>query len=136
MQANEFQIGGKHYKIPYEHWDMVIDSDMPYVLGCATKYVSRWRDKNGVEDLKKSLHYIQKADENNIYLMKTNWLGRYRNKELEKLDYVRKFSSQLNPKDGFLINTIANGLYSKVITIIQDMIEEIENGPNSHYIRG
>ncbi|MGL6008048.1 MAG: DUF3310 domain-containing protein [Culicoidibacterales bacterium] len=27
------------------------------------KYLSRWRDKNGVEDLKKAMHYIEKLIE-------------------------------------------------------------------------
>lgn len=66
MNANDKQIGGEHYKAQYQHWDFVCDTGMHYLLGCATKYVSRWRKKNGVEDLKKSLHYIEKAIEEGI----------------------------------------------------------------------
>lgn len=29
-----------------------------YIEGCAVKYVSRWRQKGGVEDLKKARHFL------------------------------------------------------------------------------
>lgn len=61
--ANATQVAGDHYRSEYQHWDFVIDSQMPYVLGCATKYLTRWRKKNGIQDLKKSIHYIEKAQE-------------------------------------------------------------------------
>lgn len=53
------QIGGDHYKgraiqpIEYIH-----ANDLPYIEGCVVKYITRWRDKNGVEDLEKIKHYI------------------------------------------------------------------------------
>mgnify|MGYP003639067901 CR=1 FL=1 len=56
------QVGGDHYKSDYQHWDFVCDTGLHYLLACATKYISRWRKKNGIEDLKKSLHYINKAE--------------------------------------------------------------------------
>jgi len=61
--VNDRQVGGNHYKTSYEHWDWVIDNNMGYLEGCATKYVSRWRKKNGVQDLEKAAHYIQKIIE-------------------------------------------------------------------------
>lgn len=57
MTANEGQIGGAHYKSEYQHWDLVLDTGMGYLEGCATKYVARWRKKGGIEDLQKALHY-------------------------------------------------------------------------------
>lgn len=64
MKANDFQHGGNHYKTKYEHWDLVIDTRMGYFEGNATKYVSRWRKKGGLEDLRKALHYVTKLEEN------------------------------------------------------------------------
>ena len=63
MSANDTQVGGLHYKSEYQHWDWVFDTDQHYLIACATKYVSRWRSKNGVEDLEKSCHYLAKAQE-------------------------------------------------------------------------
>lgn len=54
------QVGGDHYQAEYQHWDWVVDIKMPYLAGCATKYVSRWWKKNGVEDLKKARTYVEK----------------------------------------------------------------------------
>jgi hypothetical protein len=63
MSANEKQVGGKHYKTKYEHWDLVIKLDLGYLQGCTTKYVSRSRKKGGVEDLLKAQHYLDKLIE-------------------------------------------------------------------------
>ena len=57
------QVGGHHYEgHNYQHWDWADENNIPYLEGCATKYLVRWRDKNGVEDLKKSITYFQKAE--------------------------------------------------------------------------
>lgn len=61
--ANERQMGGDHYRSDYQHWDLVLNSRMGYLEGCATKYVARHRKKNGVDDLRKALHYVDKLME-------------------------------------------------------------------------
>jgi len=63
MDANKIQHGGDHYRTDYQHWDWCIDIQLPYLESAATKYLSRWRKKNGVEDLKKASHYLAKAAE-------------------------------------------------------------------------
>lgn len=62
MEANERQVGGNHYKNPgkAEHWDLVAMYDWDYFQGQITKYLMRWRKKNGIEDLEKAAHYLQK----------------------------------------------------------------------------
>ena len=61
MKANKTQIGGQHYrKQPLEHWDIVAMMELDYYQGNITKYVMRWRDKGGIEDLKKARHYLDK----------------------------------------------------------------------------
>lgn len=65
--ANTMQVGGDHYAGEYQHWDFVREVlGNNYLLGNATKYISRWRKKNGVEDLHKALHYIAKARETRV----------------------------------------------------------------------
>lgn len=54
------QEGGEHYQAEYQHWDWVIDAGLGYLEGCATKYVSRWWKKNGLQDLLKAKTYVQK----------------------------------------------------------------------------
>lgn len=65
--ANDRQVGGDHYqKKEYQHWDWVCDINLHYLLACATKYVARWRDKNGIQDLEKATHYLDKAVEREV----------------------------------------------------------------------
>jgi hypothetical protein len=57
--ALDVQEGGAHYKskaiqpIEYIH-----ANNLPFIEGSVVKYITRWRDKGGVEDLKKIKHYI------------------------------------------------------------------------------
>ena len=60
-RANDTQVAGNHYKqFQIEPWDAIIDWNLGYLDGNAVKYLSRWRHKNGIEDLKKARHYIDK----------------------------------------------------------------------------
>ena len=63
--VNEKQVGGSHYKSAYQHWDLVIKHNLHYLLGCASKYITR-RKSNRIEDLEKAVHYIEKAIEAKI----------------------------------------------------------------------
>jgi hypothetical protein len=60
MAANERQVGGGHYAGNIQHWDFVVAQDLNYFEGQIVKYVSRCRKKNGVEDLKKAQHFLEK----------------------------------------------------------------------------
>ena len=69
MKANERQVGGSHYKgTEVEHWDIAWMFSFDYYQGQITKYVMRWRDKNGLEDLEKARHFLEKY----IELVKAN----------------------------------------------------------------
>jgi hypothetical protein len=74
--ANDRQVGGDHYQnagvhyvcpsctnrgfIPLQHWDLVKIFGWDYFQGQIIKYVMRWRDKNGVQDLEKAEHFLEK----------------------------------------------------------------------------
>ena len=63
MSANSKQVAGTHYQ-PVEggvqHWDYCVRSNTPNLEYAASKYLSRWRKKNGLQDLEKALHYVEK----------------------------------------------------------------------------
>ena len=64
IRANEQQVGGAHYAVKaIQPWDYIIANDLGYLEGNVVKYVSRWKDKGGIEDLKKAQHYLQKLIE-------------------------------------------------------------------------
>ena len=62
VEANQRQVGGNHYKQDgaVEHWDIVVQHDLDYFQGQITKYVMRWKRKNGIQDLEKALHFLEK----------------------------------------------------------------------------
>ena len=64
MSANETQVGGSHYKNnAVQPWDYIVANDLPYLEGNIVKYITRWRKKGGIDDLRKVLHYTQKLIE-------------------------------------------------------------------------
>ena len=63
LSANDTQVGGKHYQKGIQPWDYIIANNLGYLEGNIVKYVSRWKDKGGVQDLKKAQHYLQKLIE-------------------------------------------------------------------------
>ena len=64
IRANEQQVGGAHYAVKaIQPWDFIIANNIGYLEGNIIKYISRWKDKGGIEDLKKAQHYLQKLIE-------------------------------------------------------------------------
>jgi len=64
--ANSQQVGGSHYKDKaIQPWDYIASNSLGYLEGNVVKYVSRWREKGGLEDLKKAQHYLTKLIEVN-----------------------------------------------------------------------
>lgn len=63
--ANDYQVGGDHYrKVPGEqHWDRAVRLKFNFFQYMITRYVERYRDKNGIEDLHKAAHFLQKLIE-------------------------------------------------------------------------
>lgn len=62
--ANDVQVAGKHYKDKsIQPWDYIYANNLCYFTGNCLKYVSRWKDKGGVDDLKKARHYLDKLIE-------------------------------------------------------------------------
>lgn len=58
--AKNTQVGGQHYKAckiqPFEY---IHANGLGFAEGNVVKYVTRWKDKGGIEDLKKARHYLE-----------------------------------------------------------------------------
>ena len=53
------QEGGSHYKgMKIQPVEYIFANGIGYFEGCVIKYVSRWRAKNGLEDLRKARHFL------------------------------------------------------------------------------
>ena len=59
MSAFDTQIGGDHYaKLRIQPAEYCHANEIPFIEGSVIKYITRWRDKNGLEDLRKARHFI------------------------------------------------------------------------------
>lgn len=57
----EAQVGGTHYSsLAIEPIQFIETNGLGYHEGNVIKYVSRWRNKNGIEDLRKAMWYIER----------------------------------------------------------------------------
>lgn len=59
MSALDTQVGGNHYKnMGIQPVEFMLANKIGYVEGAVIKYVCRYMNKNGVEDLKKARHFL------------------------------------------------------------------------------
>lgn len=128
MDVNGIQIGGNHYKVEYEHWDLVCDTNLHYLLANATKYIYRWRKKNGIQDLRKASHYLSKAIERGVKAKKPILMSKKK-----YTSYINKFTDQLdNPIDVEVIDLIYSNGFEYATKIIDSLVLEEAD----HYLRG
>ena len=58
--AKREQIGGNHYtNKKIQPIDYIIENELPYCEGNVVKYVTRHKEKNGAEDIRKAIHYLR-----------------------------------------------------------------------------
>ena len=54
------QVGGDHYKnLAIQPAEFIQKNKLAYCEGNAIKYVCRHRNKNGAQDIKKAIHYLE-----------------------------------------------------------------------------
>jgi len=59
MSALDSQVGGDHYsKLKIQPVQYIHANGIGFLEGNAIKYLTRWRDKGGIDDLKKARHFI------------------------------------------------------------------------------
>ena len=64
MKADDKQISGNHYKeMSIQPWTYVHANNLGYFEGSAIKYITRWRNKGGVADIQKAIHFLEKLIE-------------------------------------------------------------------------
>jgi hypothetical protein len=60
MSALETQVDGSHYKkLKIQPVEYIHANEIGYMEGNVIKYVSRWKEKNGIKDLEKAKHYLE-----------------------------------------------------------------------------
>lgn len=60
IKASDKQIAGNHYsKLKIQPMRYCLENNLNYGQSNTIKYITRYKDKNGVEDLKKAIHCIE-----------------------------------------------------------------------------
>lgn len=59
-KAMDKQVDGNHYKdFVIQPAEFIHKNGIGFMEGNVIKYISRWRNKNGIRDLEKAKHYIE-----------------------------------------------------------------------------
>ena len=59
VKPTDTQVGGNHYQqYKIQPVEFIMQNNIPFVEGNIIKYVMRFRDKNGLEDLLKARQYL------------------------------------------------------------------------------
>ena len=67
MINKDKEVGGTHYAdMKIEPIEIIEAFELDFVQGSIIKYISRYKNKNGIEDLKKALHYCRMHKSTNI----------------------------------------------------------------------
>ena len=119
MNPNDKQVAGNHYVGLYQHWDFVHDAGLTYLQAQATRYLCRYRKKNGREDLAKLRHYLEKIREEKSKLRTT----------------AEEFaqSAELNRHEEYLLDAICRGSVDNALiwldVLDSEYVDEAEAGP-------
>jgi hypothetical protein len=55
----DVQVGGGHYKsLKIQPIEYIHANGLPYCEANIVKYITRWKSKNGLQDLEKVKHYV------------------------------------------------------------------------------
>ena len=90
------QVGGDHYKKmviqpAYYNWA----NKIPFIEGSCIKYLSRWRDKGGVEDLRKVIHFVEL-----LLYFETTPIVLIEQSKIEELEATLNAEASFNPLGG------------------------------------
>ena len=56
----ERQVGGSHYRnYAIQPIEYIVANGLSFLAGNVVKYVTRYKDKNGLEDINKAIHYLE-----------------------------------------------------------------------------
>jgi hypothetical protein len=70
MKTTDYQVDGDHYqKMEIQPIDYILANKLGFCEGCIVKYISRWRSKGGVNDLRKIKQFCEFLIENELEKM-------------------------------------------------------------------
>lgn len=117
----EIQIGGNHYKkCAYQPVEFISKLNLNFIQGSMVKYLSRYKNKSGLQDLEKVVHYAQLGQAlqpQNFYIY-----GETSSKEIHRYVVLNNFQ-----RIEEIIFDIAAQKWNSVLFKMKPLIEEFEN---------
>lgn len=111
MSSLDKQVGGNHYKgLTYQPVAFATDTKMNFIQGSIVKYVSRFKNKNGREDLDKAKHFAKLG----TTLTPNNFV-----KRADAVEFAKDYCAKNN-----FSKEVENVVYS---TLVQDWIGVVLN---------
>ena len=69
------QIGGSHYKdFHIQPYEFISKNNLSFFQGNVIKYVCRYKNKNGIQDLEKIIHYCELEIKKMKDMSKKKWI--------------------------------------------------------------
>jgi len=60
LKSTDYQVAGDHYKkLKIQPVEYILANQLGFCEGAIVKYISRWRDKGGVDDLRKIKQFCE-----------------------------------------------------------------------------
>lgn len=60
QEGHQDRVSPEHYKTPIQPWDFIVSNALGFLEGNIIKYVCRYLKKDGLKDLYKARHYLDK----------------------------------------------------------------------------
>lgn len=121
-KLESIQVGGEHYKgYDYQPLDLIENLNLSFAEGCILKYVIRFRDKGGKEDLLKALDYARREL---LKDLKKDPKDRGKQVDPRNVAEVLSFCAQdrIPREDKDFIFDVANYLHSGLMLKVADAI--------------
>lgn len=118
MSALDIQIGGSHYRNKgIQPIELIVALNLNFIEGNIVKYITRYKEKNGAQDIMKCIHYSQLAIE--LKCIRHN-IDIHNNYELI-LQYVK--TNDLCSVQTYVLNSCLQNDYEQVKLLCNEMIK-------------
>lgn len=123
VPALDIQVGGNHYKkYSYQPVEFSVDARLSFIQGSIIKYILRFQDKNGIEDINKVIHYADLARELKLPVKPKNYQATYLHRFCTE-NKLNSLQSEITKKAYF-------GNFAEITKICKEYINTILSNTN------
>lgn len=123
MSALNTQIAGEHYKkFVIQPIEFITINNLPFIEGNVIKYICRWKEKGGVDDLDKAIHYIELLKELKHKMQLT--LEELKERLADRLDEITLLE---------LLNITSYDLVERFSDLVEDNYDKLQKEINDDY---